>query len=374
MKSLLELAGGFTQEQVFKEAASKLGFSSSGDVERFIFKAYGKALRDVAPASRPKGAMIFLEPAVIAGALAPKAQLKAFIEQVQVDVKRQVHSLRLDFAGSPIVPTAVTSGDQKEMTGGAWPQSFAQRLSKANKCVLWVDGVSAAVFINGDACFESIDVVEELAGGPGNNVPRLSWDDGAIAWEFAQHELNETGPQGIWRVANKCILRPKPELMMSGSFGKFLQMRMSGYWRHYPEPYIDNSGRVDLIVENVKGDVAIVEVKWTGRSLSSTREHETEDDILAALTKKTSGWFTTFNDPDAFPTGARQLAIYYGSHSFQNGYLVVFDCCEPKSGRANEYRAVDPADVHPHPVAHFRLLRACVDPRKASKISKATKP
>jgi len=45
-----------------------------------------------------------------------------------------------------------------------------------------------------------------------------------------------------------------------------------------------------------------------------------------------------------------------------------------KAGRKHESRPIDPADVAPFDCASFRAHRACVDPRKASRSSKASRP
>ena len=50
--SLFTLAHLATHEQAFGAVAQRLGFSSAGDIERFLFKAYGKALRKIPAAKR----------------------------------------------------------------------------------------------------------------------------------------------------------------------------------------------------------------------------------------------------------------------------------------------------------------------------------
>jgi len=235
--SLIGLGQLVTHEQAFVHAATELGFSSLGEIDRFLFKAYGKALRLVPSANRPRGAIFILEPA-------------------------------------------------------------------------------------------------------------------------------------IWIVPDKYLLVPKPELLMSRGFGKFLRTRMAGYRYHADETYVENSGRADIVLTHLDGRVYLIEVKWTGRSLSGKRQNEAEDAIIAALTRDENGWFTTYDD-STFDDGIKQLKIYFRGASYDKTFLVVFDCCATSDGRGHERRAIDPAHVAPHPLNSFCAIRACVDPRKASKASKS---
>ena len=52
---LINLATLANHSMAFHKLAVTLGFSGAGDIDRFIFHSYGKALREVPPADRPKG-------------------------------------------------------------------------------------------------------------------------------------------------------------------------------------------------------------------------------------------------------------------------------------------------------------------------------
>ncbi|MDZ4816867.1 MAG: hypothetical protein SGI71_11450 [Verrucomicrobiota bacterium] len=39
---------------VFDEPAKACGFASAGDIDRFLFQSYGKTIKEIAPANRPK--------------------------------------------------------------------------------------------------------------------------------------------------------------------------------------------------------------------------------------------------------------------------------------------------------------------------------
>jgi len=91
------------------------------------------------------------------------------------------------------------------------------------------------------------------------------------------------------------------------------------------------------------------------------------------LKAKTKGWFTTYDD-STFDEGVKQMKIYFANGGYNKAFLFVFDCCAPATGRTHGDHAINPAHVAPHSLASFRALRACVEPRKASKVSKATSP
>lgn len=372
--SLFTLAHLATHEQACGAVAQRLGFSSGGDIERFLFKAYGKALRKIPPANRPKGAIFFLEAPAVAGALPKEADLVAAIGAVQRDIGSKVYSLRLDLAAGGTAPHDLTAEEKKMMSGNMWPQSAAQMVSRQEKrCAVWANGVAAVAYLDGDTYRETVNVVDELPSGVSRAADLLPWDNGAIVFEFASHELNDTSRAGVWCVPEKHILYPKPETLMSRALGKFLRTRLAGYLQHADEPYIENSGRADIVLTLVDGRVFLIEVKWTGRSLTSTQANAAAKAILAALKAKTKGWFTTYDD-STFDEGVKQLKIYFANGGYDKAFLFVFDCCEPAAGRADGDHAIALAHVTPHSLDSFRALRACVEPRKASKVSKATRP
>lgn len=372
--SLFGFAQLATHEQAAGVVAQRLGFSSAGDIERFLFKAYGKALRKIPAANRPNGAIFFLEPPSVAGALPTEVDMIAAIESIQRDIGSKVYSLRLDLAIGGTPSHDLNADEKQAMSGKMWSQRAAQVVSRqAKRCAVWANGVSAVIYLDGDVYRETVNVVDELPSGVSRAAAQLPWDDGAVAFEFASHELNDTSRAGIWCLPDKHVLHPKPELLMSRGLGKFLRTRLAGYWHHADEPYIENSGRADIVLTLADKQVFLIEVKWTGQALSSKQANAAAKAILTALKKKTKGWFTTYDD-STFGEGVKQLKIYFANTGYDKAFLIVFDCCTPASGRAHGDHTIDPAHVAPHPATSFRALRACVEPRKASKVSKATSP
>jgi len=372
---LIDLSKLANHPLVFAESAKACGFSSPGDINRFLFKSYGKAVREIPPANRPKGAIFFLSPPATFGALAHIANLKPVLMQIRTDVAQKLYTVPLDLSGGgATVALEPTSDDQKQMAADAWTPGFAMSLSYYTKrCVVWANGVGANVYLDGHCYIETPDVVEELKIGIPGNFQSLSWDDGRIVFEFAQHKLNDTSPAGIWQVPEKLLLRPKPEKFMSAALGEFLHFRMAGYKHHDDEPYVENQGRADVSLHSYNGFVYIIEVKWIGRSLKATKELETKQAIEAELKNKATNWLTEYGQ-EAFEAGAKQLAQYFSTGKYQRAYLAVFDCKPPAKARVNESLPVDNTHVTPHSPSDFRILRACVDPRKASKVSKTKQP
>lgn len=371
---LIALSKLVNYQLIYADAAKACGFSSPGDIDRFLFKSYGKALREIPPANRPKGAIFFLLPPATFGALAKIGELKPVLLSIRTDVSRRFYAVPLDLSGGATVAHEPTIEEQRQMAADVWTPGYAQKVSLRGKCcVVWAHGVGANVYLDGHCYIETSDVVEEVKSGIPGTFQSLSWDDGQIVFECAQHKLNDTTPAGIWRLPEKCLLRPKPEKLMSTALGEFLRFRMAGYKHHDDEPYVENQGRADISLHSYNGFVYIIEVKWIGRSLKATRESESDRAIAAELKKATTTWLTEYGQ-EAFESGAKQLAQYFSTGKYQRAYLAVFDCKPPARARANECLPADPTCVAPYSPGDFLILRACVDPRKASVIAKARKP
>jgi hypothetical protein len=366
-KSLFAIAGQANLALIFNQAAAELGFISVGEIDRFVFSAYAKAIKGIRPADRLRGAIFVLEPATVDGVLADPSSLRPLLMQIRSATTSTLHSLRIDLNGGLGSVYICTSADRKSLVSGGWSQQVAQQFSRANKkCVAWAMGVGILVFINGDLYLESPDVVEELPSGLPAGFQSLSWNDGSIVFEFADCNLNDRGALGIWQLPDIHLLRPRPEILIRGRFGDFLRFRLAGYRHHDEEPHVENEGRADISLHLIDGRILIVEIKWIGCSLVGTHIGATEDAIKKAIKKKTRGWLTKF-DEVTIASGVRQLVRYYKTGRYNRAYLTVFDCtASAKMGRSC-YVPVPITELKGHSDANFRILRACVDPRPASK-------
>jgi len=352
---------------IFNQDAVGLGFSSVGEIDRFVFSAYAKAIKEVRPADRLRGAIFVLEPASVADALVAPSALKPLLMQIQAATTSAFHSLRIDITGGLSIAYSCTPADRQSLVSGGWSMKVAEQFSRdKKKCVVWAMGIGVLVYINGDLYLESPDVVEELSSGLPAGFQSLSWDDGGIVFEFADCNLNDTGPVGIWQLPDKYVLRPKPELLIRSRLGDFLRYRLAGFHHHDEESHVENEGRADISLHLIDGRILIVEVKWIGCSLVGTRIAANEEDIKAAIAKKAKGWLTTFDDT-TIASGLRQLVRYYKTGRFRCAYLTVFDCTASARMGRSCYVPVPTTELNGHSNANFRILRACVDPRPASK-------
>ncbi len=355
---------------VFGPVAQRLGFGSPGEIDRFIYSVYGKAIRQMRPADRLRGAIFILEAPKSVGTCGDASACGSLLQRIHGSTTETFFSIRADLSENLEMVCTCSPADRRVLVNGAWPPQVAQQLSrKLEKCVIWATGVSAIVFISGDTYLESPDVIEEIPAGPPASFNSLSWDDGSILFDFADADLIERGAGGIWHSANHSLLRPRPELLIRGRLGKFLQYRLAGYAQHYEEAEVEHEGRADISLHLVDDRILIVEIKWIGRSLVANRIGETIDDIAAAITKGKPGWLTRFDD--ASVAGAvGQLVRYYKTGKYRRGYLALFDCENSNPSKSSQYLSVPTTDLDGHAADNFRILRACVDPRSASKRSK----
>ena len=366
---LLDAAKLASHALTFSATARRLGFQSVGEIDRFIFHDYAKALKSIPWGGRPKGAIFFLDPSPSTPPPKSPPSLRATILEIQKEVA--THFYQVDLAGNTSAAFQTSAEDVKRMALDVWPLGHAQFLSRSTgRCVVWANGVNVVVHLAGDVYLESPSVIDEIKTGIPTTFQSLPWDEGEIVYEFAESELKDTTDAGIWRLPEKLLLKPKPEKMMSLALGRFLKHRMAGYRHHDDEPYVENEGRADISLMLYNGFVYIVEVKWVGRSLVATKALENDKAVKDALKAGSSGWQTLYDDK-TFEEGAKQLAKYFKTGKYARAYLAVFDCCAPKPGKKHEVIPVTAAHVAPHDCTKFRALRACVDPRKASKSSKA---
>lgn len=126
----------------------------------------------------------------------------------------------------------------------------------------------------------------------------------------------------IWTDANKIFFKPKPEHILRDSLTHFLKIRLRNT-EVRPEQIVDTSHPVDIkITWNLANHLALIEIKWLGKSLDTTNKKITQN-----YTQKRA------------LEGAEQLANYLDENLKQapvkstQGYLVIFD---GRRGNCNE--------------------------------------
>ena len=369
---LFTIAGLANHAQIFSKRASDLGFGSAGEIDRFVFTVYGKAIKGIRYADRPRGAIFFLEPSSAPGKICDSVSLKPHIIQIQNDNSTIIHSLRIDLAGGLTNVHTCEAADRASLVEGGWTMRVAEQFSaQKTKCVIWATGVGVTVYINGEIYLQSPDVVEELPFGLPSDFQKLSWEDGNIFSVFADSDLNDTSHIGIWKIAKKHLLRPNPESLIRTRLGNFLRFRLAGYHLHDEEAHVENEGRADISLHLIDGRIMIVELKWNGCSLVKDHENATETEIVAAIAANTSGWFTKF-DNTTLSSAVKQLVRYYKTGRYHRAYLAIFDCSISAASAISRDIPPPISELDGHSPTNFRILSAPVDPRKASVRSKTS--
>jgi len=345
----------------------RLGFPSAGEIERFLMQSYGKAVREIVPADRLKGHIFVLEPAVLQGEIAKPNDLIPVIRQIKQLEQDSILSLPLDIGNPPESIASPKMPDLNSKVGGAWLKTHAEQLSSSlDACVVHANGVTASVFVSGRLYLDLGDVIEGFDRGPNEDFQKLSWANGEILFHFAEQDLNNRTPLGIWKLPDDYILKPNPETLIGERLRQFLQYRMQGLLNLERESHVENEGRLDVALYLLNGFIYLIEIKWMGKSLKKTHQGRTNEEILEALKQK-KNWFTDFGDT-IIDSGLKQVVIYCATGKFRRGYLSVFDC--QKLSKTETNRTIQKSETNGQDPANFRVIRAAVDPRSASVKSK----
>lgn len=365
---LPKIARFVADQEESSRLVKRLGFPSGGEIERFILRSYGKAIAQMKYADRLRGHMFVLEPATSEGQIADPGKLVTALKKVKESEQSSVLAIPLDLGKAESTAVSLKKADFATKVSGSWLSSHAQALSESlDKCVVIASGVTASIFVSGKLYFELGDVIEGLDKGPQEDFQKLSWEDGAILYFFAEHDLNDRSPIGIWRLPDKFVLKPNPETLIEARLYSFLRYRMRGMVDLVREAHVENDGRLDLSLQLTNGFFYIVEIKWMGSSLKKTEQQKTNKEIENAL-KTGEKWFTDF-DESVIDQGLKQVVIYCAGGTFQKGYSAVFDCQTPDKSKTERNIAIKLTDGQDP--SKFKIIRAAVDPRSASVRSKS---
>jgi hypothetical protein len=360
MSHLFKLSSLLNNEIRFDAAARDVGFKDAAEISSFLFGPYAAAVRKWKPADRFRGCMFSLNPVA-----SSKAQLSTeeLLAAAKANHGQQLCSISLNAPGQLDVLEQIPYPMKAMMRNGAWPTMIAQQVSKElGLCFIWANAVSAHVYIKGDLFLETPDVIGKLPAAHTGGFQALSWDDGEILFHFCGSNLNDTTRLGIWKLSKEGVLVPKPEELIRDRLGDFLKTRLAGYRSHQEEAHVENEGRADVSLHLIDDSILIVEIKWIGCALKSTRSGETDEAIKKAFIAK-QDWFTRFDDR-AIGSGVRQLATYFSTGIYHKAFLAVVDCTVPLAKQA--IVLPDAADLAGHGPENFKILRGPVDPRTAS--------
>lgn len=331
---------------------------SSGEVESFI----ADLAEELKRAGAPQAPCLF--GVVRAGSdAAPRTpeSVRALFDKAQ--------SSRLD--GRVVVATLdagrtqtiLASGATVSETGGLkWTPGQASRASEKtfrDTCVLLVTGFGVRVFVNGAEALAYADVRDRTTASALHEHRREGWNDGALL-EKCKQSLSARSELGIWRLPNRHLLEPRPELRIEERLEWFLKIHLSGFERIQRQVAWEDLGRVDIFVVMQNGLAYVVELKWLGRALK--KKHAGVADVTLDETAKAHwahNYFTVFNSGDV--EGAlRQLATYLGSDG-DKGYLALYDC-RPSERVDAEGVAEEMAAQTALSEWQFRVWHVLVDP------------
>lgn len=120
--------------------------------------------------------------------------------------------------------------------------------------------------------------------------------------------------KSAWLTDDKIFFKPKPEAILRDSLTDFLKITFRAEVR--PEQIVDTSHPVDIkITWSTVNRVALIEIKWLGKSLSAIGADKFSSNYTDARARE----------------GAQQLSEYLDANKIQipdkktKGYLVVFD-------------------------------------------------
>lgn len=125
--------------------------------------------------------------------------------------------------------------------------------------------------------------------------------------------------EGAWYDENRIFFKQKPERQLRDSLTQFLKARLRNI-EGRPEQIVDKSHPVDIkITWGLANHLALIEIKWLGKSISRRGDR-----------------FTSSPNRKAANKGAKQLADYLDANRKQApgkttiGYLVVYDARRAK--------------------------------------------
>ncbi|HEU0037126.1 MAG TPA: hypothetical protein VFQ53_41235 [Kofleriaceae bacterium] len=345
-----------------------VGFSASGEVERFI-SAWARAIAQASASQLPQGAAVRLLPSAD-----PKvddtaiAALLPLIHQAQT--KGEI--LEVTSAGAAAKRVTIAANVKTQLQAGMWPPNLVAQVSHAEKtCMLYVTAREVRVFGAGTEAIGYEDVVQRIVHSAYDPLRREHWGDGELLTRCAEDRLQDRGRLGIWEEPDRYVLRNSPEELIEEIVTRYLEARLRGYANVTRQTIVPSEGRVDVLVTLADGMQYVVELKWIGRSV---KKGVTLDDAACQdLDKKWRCKHVFVIGEESAQAGAIQMSFYFKKLRPRKVYLVAYDC-----RRVTEQKDASCVSQYPTPpgltTGQYRIYHVGVDPRVASVKGKAMLP
>lgn len=346
-----------------------VGFSSSGDVERFI-SAWRRVISQANASQIPQGVAFRLVPST-----APQvddvavAALLPLLHQAQT----QGEILEVNSSGSPSKRIPIAQDVKAQLQAGMWlPHVVAQVSDAERTCMIYVTGREVRVFGAGTEAIGYEDVVQRIVPSAYDPLRREHWGDGELLVRCAEDRLPDRGRLGIWEDPDRFVLRNSPEELIEDILTKYLEARLKGYASVDRQTIVPAEGRVDVLVRLADGMQYVVELKWVGRSIRKGVSAD-DDEVRDALDNKWRCKHVFVIGEESAQAGAIQMSFYFKRLRPRKVYLVAYDC-----RRLADQKDSSCVSQYPTPpgltTGQYRIYHVGVDPRVASTKGKMMLP
>lgn len=342
------------------QTAKSVGFSSMGDVERFL----DGLANGLGTANALHGAVFVLCPATgaIPSPLLSKATAEALASEIQT-AQRSDKIVCSDTLGVVLNKIQIPSTIRSQLSSGRWTETLAAQVSAGSvsgRGLVWVHGYSIKVFVNGIPILSYTDIRDRSLETASDLDRRQGWNDGELLERCGLEDLRDRGRLGIWHLPDLHLLTLGPEEIIQKRLELFLKARLKGFENLAREYHLPSIGRVDLRIDTVDRKIIFVEVKWIGHSIKPSHKDTPAQTIRTQLRQDRAQVANSLSEDTAAQSGT-QLAQYLDQEFAHKGYLAIYDCRPTreisKTRFANKF--TPPPGVS---VDKYRLYHVIVDP------------
>jgi hypothetical protein len=338
-----------------------VGFSSGGDVERFI-SAWSRALARVSSAHVPHGVAFRLVPSSLPNV--DDAAVAALFDVLH-EAQTQGEILEVNTSGAATKRIPLAQDVKAQLQAGMWPPHLVAQVSDAEKCCMaYVTGKELRIYGSGTEAIVYQDVVYRIIHSTHDPLRREFWGDGELLVKCADERLPDRGRLGIWEDADRFLLKNSPEELIEEVLTRYLEARLRGFASVARQAIVPTEGRVDVLVTLADGMQYIVELKWIGRSAKRNIRFD-DDQVQRELDTKWRCKHVFVIGEESAQAGAIQMSFYFRKHRPRKVYLVAYDCRRIEDQKGSSCVAQYPAPPKLTP-SQYRIYHVGVDPRVAS--------